>query len=231
MASPSNAAFDPQRPAREALVVEDLPATRDWLAQVCRDAFGSDTPVAAVGDLREARRWLAARPGGGRELVALVDLGLPDGSGLDLIGELRGPGTRARVVVTTVFDDDDTLMRALAAGAEGYLLKDRDREQLVQLLQRFDGDEPPMSPVLARRILEEFRRQSAARVAPVAEALTGRESEVLRLIGRGLIVREVADLLAVSPHTVTSHVKSIYAKLGIGSRAEAAMEAARRDLA
>ena len=226
-----NASHAQPRAEREALVVEDLPATRDWLARLCREAFGADTPVTCAGDLRSARQWLAARPRTAPALVALVDLGLPDGSGLELIAELRAPRLRARVVVTTVFDDDDKLMRAMAAGAEGYLLKDRDRDQLLDLLRRLDRDEAPLSPTLARRILDEFRRRAVARIELSTQALTARETEVLRLVGRGLIVREVADVLSVSPHTVTSHVKSIYAKLGISTRAEAALEAARRDLA
>ena len=218
-------------PPRAVLVVEDMPETRDWLVLLCREAFGEDVQVECAGDLRAARRWLAARTASAPGLVVLLDLGLPDGSGLELIDELRAPPVCARVVVTTVFDDDDNLMSAMAAGAEGYLLKDRDRAQLADLLRRLDRDEAPMSPVLARRILDAFRRQASARVDPSGGALTGREAEVLRLIGRGLIVREVADVLSVSPHTVASHVKSIYAKLGIGSRAEAALEAARRNLA
>ena len=220
------------RPVRTMLVVEDLPDTCDWLVRLCLEAFGVGVEVACAGDLRSARRWIASRTARNEDVVALVDLGLPDGSGLDLIAELRAPPTCARVIVTTVFDDDANLMRAMAAGAEGYLLKDRDRGELVELLRRLDRDEAPISPVLARRILDEFRRHSVDRTHALADQeLTARETEVLRLIGRGLILREVADVLGVSPHTVASHVKAIYAKLGIGSRAEAALEAIRRDLA
>ena len=213
-------------PERRALIVEDLPDTGAWLAAVLVDAFGP-MPIAIAENLRAARRWLREEDDGAGPLLALVDLGLPDGSGLELIGELHRDRPGARVVVSTVLDDDAHLLQALAAGAEGYLLKYRDRAELVELLQRLDRDEAAISPTLARRILERFRSQARAELAaPEPVQLTERETEVLRLIGRGLILREVAHVLGVSTHTVAHHVKSIYAKLGIASRAEAALEAA-----
>lgn len=216
---------------RRALIVEDLPDTGAWLAGVLSEAFGA-VHVAVREDLRGARAWLHTEDARAEPLLALVDLGLPDGSGLELIAELQRDRPGARVVVSTVLDDDDHLLRALAAGAEGYLLKYRDRAELVSLLRRMDGDEAPISPTLARRILDRFRAQAReALAAPAPVQLTERETEVLRLIGRGLILREVASVLSVSAHTVAHHVKSIYAKLGIASRAEAALEAARRKLA
>lgn len=215
------------------LVVEDEPYTRTWLVDVLGRAFPG-LPVTAVGDLAAARRWLDGRagPGAGR-LVALVDIGLPDGSGLDLVRELTTAEPPALAVVTTIFDDDDHLFGAIQAGAEGYLLKDHAPDTMAAYLRRIHDGEPPLSPALARRLLAHFRSAPAA--APpdeaAAEALTPRETEVLALLGRGLRTGEAARLLGLSNHTVASHVKAIYAKLNISSRAEAALEARNRGLA
>ena len=213
---------------RDVLIVEDLPDVREWLSALIRTAMPAAAVVEAV-DLRSARRWLQAGSRGA-ELLAFVDLGLPDGSGLDLVRELRDRRS-ARVFVSTVFDDDDHLMRALSAGAEGYLLKDRDREETLRLIRGIDAGEAAISPNLARRILARFQQGLVGRADEAEPArLTERETEVLRLIGRGLTLREVAGVLTLSTHTAATHVKSIYAKLGIASRAEAALEASRRNL-
>ena len=215
---------------RRAFVVEDVAETRAWLIGVLGRAFG-DIAVDQAIDLRSARRWLAGQTTPGAGLVALVDLGLPDGSGIALIGELRSKLPEAQVVVTTVYDDDLHLMQAMAAGAHGYLLKDRDADELVAQLGELDRDAAPISPAIARRILDQFRLHSQFMSAPSGDArLTPRETDVLRLIGRGLTLIEAARVLDLGRQTVATHVKNIYRKLGIATRAEAALEAARRSL-
>ena len=214
-----------------AIIVEDISATRAWLADVLRQAFGGIAVEHAV-DLKSARRWLASRSGPAEGLVALVDLGLPDGSGLELIGELRDRLPSAWVVVTTVFDDDTHLMHAMASGAHGYLLKDRDAGELVTQLRGLDRGAAPISPAIARRILDQFRVHATFMSAGADEGavLTPRETDVLRLIGRGLTLIEAGRVLGLSSQTVATHVKKIYRKLGIATRAEAALEATRRSL-
>jgi DNA-binding NarL/FixJ family response regulator len=217
-------------PAR-LLVVEDVAPTRDWLARTAADALGS-TPVCA--DTLAAARAALARVDQAAPLVALVDLGLPDGSGVELIREIAARGPHATAIVTTIYDDDAHLLDALAAGAAGYLLKDRDAAELGTRLRGLAAGEVAISPAIARRILELFR----ARAAPVAQAdeeeqvpLTARETDVLRMIGRGLKVAEAASALGLSEQTVAGYVKAVYRKLDISSRAEAALEAVRRGLA
>lgn len=214
-----------------ALVVEDVATTREWLVQILRSAFG-DIAIAQAPDLASARQWLAARDDQGAELVALVDLGLPDGSGIDLIGEIRSRLPEAWVVVTTIFDDDGHLMRAMASGAHGYLLKDGDADGLVTQLQGLAQAAAPISPAIARRILDQFRIHATFMSAGADEGavLTVRETDVLRLIGRGLTLIEAGRVLGLSSQTVATHVKKIYRKLGIATRAEAALEATRRNL-
>lgn len=208
---------------RSYLVVEDVAPTRAWLIASVAEAFGE--PAHGAGTLKEARAWLRQRPPG-RPILALVDLGLPDGSGVELIREITSDDPEAIVIVTTVFEDDEWLLQALGAGAQGYLLKDQDGAAIVRRLAMIEHGEVPISPAIARRLLLRFRKEEPAQVA-----ISARETEVLRLIGRGLNSGEVASVLGISQQTVTTHIKAIYRKLEITSRAEAALEARRRGLA
>lgn len=211
-----------------ALVLEDQAETREHLLAALSEAFPG-VVARGAGDLAEARSFL---DGGGLPHLALVDLALPDGHGVDFLRDLaERSGGATRSVVVTIYADDAHLFDAIAAGAGGYLLKDMGREDLVRYLRRLEAGETPLSPAVARRMLDYFR----ARPAPVAEvepeaALTPRETEVLRLIGRGLRSGEAAKVMGVTELTVAGYVKAIYRKLNICSRAEAALEAQRRGL-
>lgn len=218
--------------AHSAIVVEDIGETRFWLSDVLRQAFG-DIAIDNAIDLKSARRWFAGRVTKDLGLLALVDLGLPDGSGIELIREIKQQHPEVEVVVTTIYDDDIHLLDAMSAGAHGYLLKDRDAEELVTQLRGLDRGEAPISPSIARRILDQFRIHAGLKRATLNDAppLTERETEVLQLIGRGLTLSEAGVILNIGSQTVASHVKNIYRKLGIATRAEAALEAAKRSLA
>ncbi|NCT66465.1 MAG: response regulator transcription factor [Rhodanobacteraceae bacterium] len=202
-----------------ALVLDDLPSSLDWLARAVALAFDG-IAVERAATLAEARARCAAAPP-----LALIDLGLPDGSGVDLIRELAPRGTCC--IVTTMFDDDAHLFPALHAGAQGYVLKDQTPEWLAAMLAGIVEGRPPLSPSIARRLLQHFHAPAAA---PAEVALTARETEVLRLIAKGLSVAEAADLLGLSRHTVAGYLKDIYRKLSVGTRAEATLEAMRRGL-
>jgi len=205
-------------PAR-ALVVDDLASSREWLTRALRLAF-ADIEVVAAATLAQARACCTPPPP-----LALIDLGLPDGSGIELIEQLQPRGTLC--IVATVFDDDAHLFPALHAGAQGYVLKDQAPEALAAMLAGIAAGQPPLSPSIARRLLRHFAALAPA--APPA-ALTARESEVLRLVAKGLSAGEVAQLLQLSRHTVAGYLKEIYRKLSVGSRAEATLEALRRGL-
>jgi DNA-binding NarL/FixJ family response regulator len=223
-------------PPRLGLVVEDKSDTRAWLIRVLSEAFpGID--IAEVATRRLALDWIRMRvdrlsePANAGLHVALIDLGLPDGSGIAIIRELseRCPGVLP--VVTTIYDDDAHLFDAIAAGAKGYLLKDQEPDTLMQYLHRIDHGEPPLSPSIAQRMLTHFQRRAASLAgAEAGEALTPRELDVLRLLGRGLRIGEAARVLGLTHHTVAGYVKAVYRKLNITSRAEAAVEAVRRGL-
>lgn len=222
----------PDGPYRLGLVIEDQPDTRDALVAVLRETF-TGIDIHAFETLGGARDWISAHLQPDTGAIALVDLALPDGSGIELLHLLAGGYPRVMPVVTTIFDDDAHLFEALAAGAQGYLLKDLDAGVLGRYLRRMRQGEPPLSPSIARRMLGHFRVASPVAVpTPILDevALTKREIEVLQLIGRGLRVGEAAGVLGLADQTVAGYVKSIYRKLHVSSRAEAALEASRRGL-
>jgi DNA-binding NarL/FixJ family response regulator len=205
-----------------ALVVDDLAASRQWLARALGLAFPG-IGIAEAASLAEATACLAQS----MPEIALIDLGLPDGSGVQLIERLQSPGAGTLCIVATVFDDDAHLFPALRAGAQGYVLKDQPPEALAEMLRGIADGQPPLSPSIARRLLRHFQPLPSA--APPAE-LTARETEVLRLVAKGYSAQQVADAFGLSRHTVTGYLKDIYRKLAVTTRAEATLEAARRGL-
>lgn len=204
-----------------ALVLDDLAPSRRWLTGALQLAFPG-IAVAEAGSLADAAACLDPPPH-----IALIDLGLPDGSGVQLIERLQSLGATTLCIVATVFDDDAHLFPALRAGAQGYVLKDQPPEALAGMLRGIAAGQPPLSPSIARRLLRHFQ-PPAAEAPPVA--LTPRETDVLRLVAKGYSAQQVADAFALSRHTVTGYLKDIYRKLSVSTRAEATLEAARRGL-
>ncbi|HRP11457.1 MAG TPA: response regulator transcription factor [Terricaulis sp.] len=204
------------------LIVEDLPDVRIWLGGVARAAC----PGAEVHDAASVRDALAALEHRAYRL-ALIDLGLPDGSGLEVARAIKGSAPETYCIVTTILGDDASIVAALAAGADGYLLKDQPRDILARQIRDTLEGRPALSPAIARRLMEHFKL-----TGPAAEdsALTPRERDVLAHVGRGLRNHEAAKELGVSEHTIAGHIKAIYRKLGISTRAEAAWHAARLGL-
>jgi DNA-binding NarL/FixJ family response regulator len=215
-----------------ALIVEDLDEPRAWLADLLPQALPSVQQVDAVATLALARERMREHAYG----LALVDWGLPDGTSEGLIAELVAARPGAVVIVATIHDDDMHVFPALRAGASGYILKSQPQAVVMAQLRRIELGEPALSPSIAMRVLQHFRAAqgvvpaAAAAGAPELRQLTDREIDVLRLIAKGYKAPEVAVLLGLTAHTVSSYVRDIYRKLGITSRAEATLEAARRGL-
>lgn len=208
------------------LVVEDIPATRLWLCEALATAFPGIV-IESAGTLAAALALIEQQP----FAVALVDLDLPDGSGLEAIAALRRRSPATAAVVTTIFDDDAHVFPAMLAGAQGYLLKEQPRDRFIAGLQGILRGDPPLSPAIARRMIAHFNATGATGPAEDGEiALTPRETEVLRLVAKGFTQQEIAGHLGLSRHTVVDHVKSLYRKLNVSSRAEAALAATRRGL-
>lgn len=205
------------------LIVEDVKETRLWLRAMAESAF----QAADIHEAASMRAGLAAVNSVDFDL-ALIDLGLPDGSGLEVLRNLKLVRSEATCIVTTVMGDDAHIVAALSAGADGYLLKDTPPDLFERQLKQLADGTPALSPSIARRIMEHFRYTGPA--ASPEDELTPREREVLGLIGRGLRNSDVAQDLDLAESTVASHIKSIYRKLGISSRAEAAWHATRMGL-
>lgn len=240
----------------KVLIVEDNPVARSFLARVVRESFSDQLLIVEVGDLEQARLRVgpvqAAASPDDRFRLILVDLELPDGNGMELLAELGAyPATK---IVTTLYSDDDHLFPALQCGADGYLLKEDRFEVLVEELQKIVRGQPPLSPAIARRLLSHFRHGPASsgpsdhperhaskflssrptpldKGAPLDhERLTPRESEVLTYLSKGFTIKEIANLMAIKWFTVNDHIKSIYKKLNVSSRAEAAVLASKHGL-
>ncbi len=205
------------------LIVEDVPEALVWLGDVAQKAF----PGVAVGTARTVRE-AAARIGDGTWDMALVDLGLPDGSGLDIIRRLKAASPDTICIVSTVLGDDAHIVAALSAGAQGYILKGQPEAVVRRQLLQLQHGIPALSPAIARRIMEHFQRTGP--VEGETQALTARETDVLTMVSKGFRNAEVAQALGLAESTIATHVKSIYRKLGISSRAEAALHAARMGL-
>lgn len=205
------------------LLVDDDPLTIAETREVL--AAFQDAKLLAAHTLAEARQLLRRH----RVMLAIIDLALPDGDGLELVAELSNdagqPGrTPTRCLVRTVFDDDEQVLRALAAGAQGYLVKGEPIPVTRQRLAAVLRGEPVVSPAIARRLLQELvgrgRGGSTADSASSSDdPLTTRERDVLTRIAAGMTVIEVAEDLGVSENTVKTHVKGVYRKLGVRTRA------------
>ena len=209
------------------LLLEDLPEIRAWLKSLVVEVF----PAAQITECSRVHDALAQVGAGVRVQLALIDLGLPDGSGTDVVAALREQQPDAQSVVVTIHDDDDHLFPALQAGAFGYILKEQPREQIIEQLTRISQGEPPLSPSIARKVIKYFASQPQTRAAALpGVSLTERESEVLLRVAKGFTLPEIGVQLGLSRHTIADYVKQIYRKLNVSSRAEAALEAQRLGL-
>ncbi|MBK8452565.1 MAG: response regulator transcription factor [Thiofilum sp.] len=218
-----------------ALIVEDTEETSIWLKKILETAFAG-IKITICTNCAETRTFIQQNT----ISLALVDINLPDGSGLDLITEIRQLFKDAYIITTTIFDDDDHILTALRNGANGYLLKDLAETIFIQKLRGILTGDPPLSPSIARKILHCFA-ESANKPSAVstndnignnhiAPTLSPREQDVLILVAKGFSRKEIAELLHLSSNTVARYIRDVYQKLNISSRAEAAVEACRMGL-
>jgi DNA-binding NarL/FixJ family response regulator len=203
------------------VIVEDDPTFRQRFAGIVTSC-SRYALVAAVGTCADALAVLRKGPVD----VLLCDLGLPDGDGADIVREARRLHRSLDAMVVTVFGDEAHVMRSLEAGASGYLLKDSLPDDFIATIDLLLSGGSPIHPTIARRLLQHF---SSAPDQPVETkvTLTERERQVLQLVSKGYRVPEIAALLTISAHTVSSHIKNIYSKLEVSSRGEAVYEASR----
>ena len=200
-------------------IIDDDPVVQRYFAQV----IGTDPRYEVAGiaaDLRSGKALIAALPD-----IVLLDVGLPDGNGYDLVAPIKAQ-IPAKVLIISTLGDRDTVIAALQAGADGYLLKDSSPAQLLEGMALVLDDGVAVSPKVARYLLDALRADPAPVLEPTSSALaddrlTRRETELLCAFAEGLSYKEAARRLKISPHTVGNHVKAIYRKLDVNSRIEA----------
>ncbi len=229
------------------LVVEDDRDMREFFA-ACVTRCPELDLAASLGTVAEALAWLIEPEN--RLDVLLTDLGLPDGSGLQVIRQAIRLHPACEPLVISMFGDEDNVLSSIEAGALGYIHKDSAPDDIARTILDMRAGASPISPMIARRILSKYRLQQAqphqnelatpqtpVRAAPPTTQelvsgsfLTPREQEVLALIARGFSYSEIARLQSLTVHTVRTHIKNMYAKLSVHSKTEAVFEATRMGL-
>jgi DNA-binding NarL/FixJ family response regulator len=200
------------------------PDTRKWFTELLQRIF-PDTVIMEAATLQQAVDLLSRQ----EFSLTVTDIYLPDGQSFDFISRVKKSSKGTYCVVVTAYDDDDDIFMALKAGADGYLLKSQDQTKLSASLKEIMNGAPPLSPAIARRIINHFHNDREI-TAPIDIPLTKREQEVLTLIARGMTRLEVASQLMIQEGTVAGYIKRLYSKLNICSRAGAALEARRLGL-
>jgi DNA-binding NarL/FixJ family response regulator len=212
------------------IIVEDEPEFRRRFAQIIENE--PSMKLAGVASNKREAQELIDRENFD---VMMIDLGLPDGTGIDLIKQVSQKKPDADIMVVTVFGDEQHVVASIEAGATGYILKDSTPADVISCIRLLRAGGSPVSPVVARSVLRAIRNriQPAAptRTAPPEDnPLSSRETEILQLLAKGMSFNEIGDILCISPHTVTAHIKKIYRKLAVHSRGEAVYEATQMGL-
>ena len=205
---------------RVAIIEDDPVITETLTAQIERS--GDIELVAVAGSVEAGAKLIKA---GGYD-VLLCDLGLPDGSGVDMIRQSTRKNPESDIIVVTMFADHNKVIYSIKAGAKGYLLKDDNLDHCVDAIREIRRGGSPINPFIARQLLKRMQPEPGG----TAEQLSEREHHVLGLLARGYSYNEIASLLEISPETVSTYVKRLYRKLEVRSRAEAVFEASSRGL-
>ncbi len=206
-------------------IVEDDPVLSARFA----DAINATDGMLVVATAANVAAGIGVVDAGGYE-VLLCDLGLPDGSGITLIAKEASKGRDTDILVITQFADQQKVLDSIRAGARGYLLKDQTLASCIDAITEIRRGGSPISPVIARRIMDQMVTERPAAAPPPVSPLSERETEVLNMLARGFSYAECGDILHVSLNTIGFHVKNIYRKLEVNSRAEALFEAGSQGL-
>lgn len=183
--------------------------------------------TGSFGSITEVRRAAGKYPAPD---VVLLDIGLPDMNGIEALPDLRRYLETSKILILTVFDDDEKIFRALCAGAMGYLLKTDALDDLESAITQVLSGGAPMTPAVARKVLHLFSRVPSASRAESGYDLTDREREVLQLMSQGLTKKEIANVTGLSTHTVNSHLRNVYEKLHVTTNTGAVAKAIREGL-
>ena len=205
------------------LIADNSAPFRDGMRAMLR----RETDIAIAGEAATGAEAVKATAGLQPDVV-LMDLQMPQGNGIDATRAIVTASPHIRVLVLTMFEDDDSVFAALQAGARGYILKGADKGEMLRAIRAVYSGEAIFGPAIAQRMVHYFAalRQPSAPQAPFPE-LSEREREILAMIARGRSNQEIADDLVVSLKTVRNHVSNIFAKLQVADRAQA-MNVARQ---
>ena len=205
------------------LIVEDEYVIQCRVKNILKDLGYSDEVLLFANNVREAEYLLQQEP----FCLALIDLGLPDGNGISIIEKIHELGSQTLILVVSAWSTQDSLLKAIKAGATGYVLKERDDTEVSLAIRSILRGGAPIDPFIAREILKQISSSEPSSsleqivLDPEQESLTQREKEILSLVAQGLSNREIADELCVSRYTVESHIKHIYRKLSVSKRTKA----------
>jgi len=225
-------------PPLPVLLVDDDPDMLARLGEVLGSVGVGREQLLGAGSLAECQRWVTAPDGGLQPLVmALIDLGLPDGNGIDLIGWLRARNPQLPILVVSAWSTEEMILGALRAGANGYVLKERDDLEIALSVRNVLKGGAPIDPFIARRILDLVGRPAGRPATPsqppdpaLREALTERERQILDHVAAGMSNREIAECLHLSRWTIDTHIRHIYDKLAVSSRTQALRRAREHGL-
>ncbi len=206
-------------------IVEDDRDTRESLAAL----LGSVPTLRCANTYPTGEKALAGIPLEKPD-VALVDINLPGMSGIECAAKLKAKQPALQVLMLTTYEDTNLIFDSLRAGASGYLLKNMPPAELIDALAEVQAGGAPMSMQIARKVVQHFHRAQQDNAAP-AEKLSPREYEVLALLAKGALYKEIADQLKISLATVRTHQRRIYEKLHVQSRTEAAVKFLRMEQA
>ena len=203
-------------------IVEDQREMRESLVEWLGNAPG----LHCVGAHANAEEALRDIPGENPDVV-LMDINLTGMNGIQCVARLKARLPATQVLMLTTYDDGDLIFDSLRAGANGYLLKNMPQEELVEAVHQVRASGAPMSLQIARKVINYFHQ--AKKAATEVGQLTTREQEILRLLAKGYMYKEIADHLGLSMSTVRTHVSAVYEKLHVHSRTEAAMKLVGRE--
>jgi DNA-binding NarL/FixJ family response regulator len=208
----------------DVIIIEDNELLRDSLKEAinkssninCNNTFGSGE---AALDFIESEELVPD--------IILLDIGLPGMSGIELIPELKKLSPSSKIIIITIYDDDENVFNAICAGASGYLLKDLSSDSIANSISEVVNGGAPMNSHIAKKVLNMFRDQN---IKSEGYDLSEREKEILSHLIEGLSKKQIADKIFLSHHTVDSHIRNIYAKLEVHSRSSAISKAIREKL-
>jgi DNA-binding NarL/FixJ family response regulator len=211
----------------DVLLVDDQSLLREGLRTLL-ELHADLRVVGEAGDGLDAERLVERyRPG-----VVLMDLRMPRRNGVEATRRITTRWPNVQVLVLTTYDDDELVFQSIEAGASGYLLKDVGSDALADAIRAASRGESPLQPSIARKVLRRLRARPSARVADApSEPLTGRELDVLRLLGTGATNRDIAERLALTEGTVKNYISAVLAKTGLHDRTQAALFAVRHGVA